>query len=223
MSAMGEIAPWLVWLLAAYLIGSVPFGLLIGLARGVDIRKAGSGNVGATNAGRVLGRKWGLLCFALDVLKGLGPVLAYGVVHELTVGGAGDAAAALQWLAVAAAAVIGHIFPVWLKFRGGKGAATGLGVVLGVWPVLTVPGIVAAALWVVLLKKYGYVSLASIVAAAAMPVLTLVAGVLAERSPDVVAVYVAVTAVLALLVALRHRSNIVRLRAGTEPRVGTRA
>ena len=124
-----------VLILLAYLLGSVPFGLLIGLTHGVDIRNRGSGNIGATNLGRILGRKWGYLGFVLDVGKGLVPAwyagsylcrsYGLGARSELT------PAAQLVWLAVAAAAILGHMFPVYLRFRGGKGVATSLGVVLG--------------------------------------------------------------------------------------------
>src|SRR5690349_4488530 len=107
---------WALWVAIGYLSGSIPFGLLLGLWRGVDIRKAGSGNIGATNLGRVLGRKWGILCFVLDVLKGAVPVAAAG--GAMGVLGRGDlpAGQAWGWLAVAVAAVLGHVFPVWLGF-----------------------------------------------------------------------------------------------------------
>lgn len=207
---------WLLWLAAAYLAGSIPFGLLIGLSRGVDIRKHGSGNVGATNCGRVLGRRWGILCFVLDVAKGLTPVLAYSLAmrpHE-----ADGAGAALQWLAVAAAAVLGHVFPVWLGFRGGKGVATGLGVVLGMWPVLTGPAVLAGLVWLVTIKATGYVSVASIAAAVSLPVLAAAGALYRGLTMGELAVYVGLTALLAGLVVLRHRSNLAKLRAGTEPK-----
>lgn len=206
---------WIIWLIVAYLSGSVPYALLLGFARGIDIRQHGSGNVGASNAGRLLGRKWGIFCFLLDVAKGLFPVLGYGLMS-----GAARAdtspAAALLWLLVGAAAVVGHIFPVWLKFRGGKGVATGLGVVLGFWPVLTLPGIAAGLLWLIVIKSTGYISLASIVAAAALPALALIGCVIGGQSPGRTGVFVGLTLVLAALVVLRHRGNIARLRAGTE-------
>lgn len=229
---MNTTAVWCLWLAGAYLVGSVPFGLLIGLARGVDIRDAGSGNVGATNAGRVLGRSWGFLCFVLDVCKGLGPTLGYGLWSGLagvepgvqpgaeSVVGPGDALAALGWMAVASAAVFGHVFPVWLRFKGGKGVATGLGVLLGFWPVLTLPGVAVGLLWVVLVKSTGYVSLASVVASGSLPVLAVVSGLCWRREPGEIAVHAGVSTVLALLIAVRHRGNLRRLRAGTEPKAG---
>lgn len=225
---------WLGWLVGAYLVGSIPFGLLIGRARGVDIRAAGSGNLGATNVGRVLGRGWGVTCFALDVAKGLVPVALFGGLGHPAIatalgeapaatgaaqtGATATAVAALAWVSVAAAAVAGHVFPLYLGFRGGKGVATGLGVLLGVWPVLTLAGLAAAVLWLGLMLTKGYVSLASIAAAVALPVLTIASGAALGLRPSGITVYAAVTALLAALVLWRHRDNIARLRAGTEPR-----
>jgi len=215
---------WCLWLAGAYLVGSIPFGLLIGLARGVDIRKSGSGNVGATNAGRVLGRSWGTLCFLLDVGKGLGPTLGYGLYAGLahlgtsaaTEDGSSTAVAVLCWLAVAVATVLGHVFSIFLKFKGGKGVATGLGVVLGFWPVLTLPGIAAGLGWFALVKKTGYVSLASMAAACSLPILAVASSICWGRDLGETAVYAGVTFLLACLITLRHRSNIRRLLDGTE-------
>lgn len=208
---------WLLWLLGAYLLGAVPFGLLIGRLRGVDIRTQGSGNVGATNVGRILGKRWGIACFVLDLCKGLGPVLAYHLAAGVPGFVAGRAwLAALSWLAVGVAAVLGHIFPVWLKFKGGKGMATSLGALLGYYPVLTVPALGAAAVWFVVTKATAYVGLASVVAAAAMPVMAVAFGLAMGRDPGEVAVYGGVCALLAALVIVRHRGNLARLRAGTE-------
>jgi glycerol-3-phosphate acyltransferase PlsY len=225
---MNATAAWCLWLAGAYLIGSVPFGLLIGLSRGVDIRETGSGNVGATNAGRVLGRGWGMLCFFLDVGKGAGPTLGYGLWAGLahlggegaSEPGAGGAVALLGWLAIAVAAVLGHVFPVWLKFKGGKGVATALGVLLGFWPVLTIPGLFAGLGWVALVKTTGYVSIGSIGAACSMPVLAVVSALCFGRSAGETIVYAGVCLVLATLIIVRHRGNLQRLRAGTEPTAG---
>jgi glycerol-3-phosphate acyltransferase PlsY len=210
---------WWLWIPAAYLSGSVPFALLLGLARGVDIRKHGSGNVGATNCGRVLGRKWGVACFLLDVLKGSLPVAAAGVAMGWTDGQA-PGAWPWQWLSIAAAAVLGHVFPVWLRFRGGKGVATGFGVLLGVWPILTLAGVAGVVTWLAVLGVFRYVSLASIVAALALPLYAAAAGAWLGWSMQQRLPFIIVSAALAVLVAVRHRGNIRRLLAGTEPRVG---
>lgn len=207
------------WVLVGYLSGSVPFGLLIGFAKGVDIRRAGSGNVGATNTGRVLGRHWGFVCLVLDALKGFLPVLATG----LAMGWVGQPLTAIQawrWLAVATAAMLGHIFPLWLGFRGGKGVATGLGVLLGFWHVLTLPGLVAAGIWLLVAGWTGWVSLASITAAAVIPLLLLAIAVIGGQPWGHVMPFLVCTTALATLVILRHTSNIVRMCEGTEPRIG---
>lgn len=209
---------WLLWLAVGYLAGSVPFGLLIGWSRGVDIRRQGSGNIGATNVGRVLGRPWGVACFLLDLAKGFAPVWLYGCWAGLISGQTQGAAAALSWLAIAAAAIVGHIFPLWLGFRGGKGVATGLGALLGLWPVLTLSGAAAAVGWIIAILISGYVSVASIAAAVLLPPLAILSAALLGRPVDEIAVYAGVTVLLAALVVLRHRGNIARLRAGTEPK-----
>jgi glycerol-3-phosphate acyltransferase PlsY len=215
---------WALAVAGGYLCGSIPFGLVIGWARGVDIRQHGSRNIGATNCGRVLGRPWGIACFALDLLKGAAPVLATGWTLVKTDGAAGLPSPGLSaaWLGVGAAAVVGHVAPVWLRFKGGKGVATGFGVVLGVYPYLTIPAIGAAAVWIALVAACRYVSLGSIAAAAAMPALFL-AGAAWNRWPmDRCWPYLAVTSLMGALIIWRHRSNIQRLLAGTENKIGGR-
>jgi len=228
--------PWWCWIAVGYLCGSIPFGLLIGKAHGVDIRKHGSGNVGATNTGRVLGARWGQLCFLLDVLKGLIPVLvagmALGYIDEQRATGGGPSAGTLpfspstadswRWLAIAASPMLGHVFPVWLKFKGGKGVATGLGVLLGMWPVLTLPGVAAGLTWAVMAALFRYVSLASVTAGVLLPVYVLIAARVHGRPLDEMLPYLIVTGLMALLVIVRHRTNIKRLIAGTEPKIGSR-
>ncbi|MBU0637364.1 MAG: glycerol-3-phosphate acyltransferase, partial [Planctomycetes bacterium] len=140
---------WL-FIIGAFLLGSIPFGLLIGLARGVDIREHGSRNIGATNAGRVLGRKWGYLCLLLDILKGFVPTLAASFV---LIAEPAESVMLVQWMLVGLAAVLGHTFPIYLKFRGGKGVATTIGVALGIFPYYTVA--MAAALVLYALVRFG--------------------------------------------------------------------
>ena len=214
--------PWSAWLafvLLAYFVGSIPFGLLLARAKGVDIRTVGSGNIGATNVGRVLGRRLGVFCFVLDVGKGAAPVVAYGAWAGTLGGELGGTLGAVRWIVVAAAAMAGHVLPVWLKFKGGKGVATGLGVTLGMWPVLTVAGAAAAATWFALVRFTGYVSLGSVVAAAALPLLTALSGWAFGLAPGEIGAFAAVTAALGAMVLLRHRSNLRRLAAGTEEKV----
>jgi glycerol-3-phosphate acyltransferase PlsY len=214
----------------AYLLGSVPFGLIIAKAHGKDLRQIGSGNIGATNVSRALGRKWAYVCFLLDVLKGLAPTAAANpgapgfVLPELVRSGVGGTGVLWMWLAVGCAAVLGHIFPVYLRFKGGKGVATSLGVVLGVWPYWTVCGIAALFVWLVFVLVWRYVSLASMAAAAAFPLcLAAMIGLKADwHLAELYPLVVAATAMPVLVIA-RHRSNIRRLLAGTESKVLVRA
>lgn len=214
-------------LAGAYLVGSIPFGLLLGLARGVDIRLHGSGNIGATNAMRVLGKRIGALCFALDVAKGFAPTLLAG--WALGAFGAAPLTPGIAWLwvGVACATVAGHMFPVWLRFRGGKGVATGLGAMLAVWPHLTIPAALAAVAWVIAARATRYVGLSSCIAGVSVPVWACLTA-LARGGWSVEALrgawpFIAATALLAGVVVWRHRGNIARTLAGTEPRIGERA
>jgi glycerol-3-phosphate acyltransferase PlsY len=204
------------WMVAAYLLGSIPFGWLIGKARGVDIREHGSRNIGATNCGRVCGKPWGVLAFVLDVAKGFGPTLA-AVAWLPTVADFGSERS--RWLAtvlIAAAPILGHLFPVWLKFKGGKAVATALGVVLAL-PMLTVWALAAFGVWIVVTGLSRYVSVGSTVAALALAGLYLGferAGAWSDYLPVTVFILLVVA-----LVIVRHRSNYLRLIRGTENKV----
>lgn len=184
--------------LAAYVVGSIPTGLLLSKAvGGIDIRTTGSGNIGATNVYRTMGRTVGILTLIGDSLKGALPVVAAKAF------GYPDIVIALAGVA----AFLGHIFPVFLKFRGGKGVATALGVFLAVSP-----GAVLCSLLVfcIVLFAWRFVSLASLVAAAAMPLFTA----LIDRK----LVAVAMSVVIAAIVIIKHSDNIKRLKNGTENR-----
>jgi glycerol-3-phosphate acyltransferase PlsY len=219
------------------LLGSVPFALLIGLARGVDIRRIGSRNPGATNLGRALGLRYFFLAFVADAGKGLAPSLIWGLRSGLLAGDPLelDAAGSLAWLSVAAAPVLGHMFSPWVGFKGGKGVATGLGAMLGVWPWLGVPAIGAAAVFGVTLAVWRYVGLASSLAAASLPLWTWyffaqLSFMMSERArtqldrasePELVGwPYVAVAFALAAAVIWKHRGNLGRIVRGSEPRIG---
>ncbi|MFZ3209716.1 MAG: glycerol-3-phosphate 1-O-acyltransferase PlsY [Geobacteraceae bacterium] len=179
----------------AYLLGSVPTGLLLAKLFGMDIRMAGSGNIGATNVYRTVGRGVGVMTLAGDCLKGLLPVLAAKWLGLPDV-----------WIAATGcAAFLGHLYSVFLGFKGGKGVATALGVFLGISP-LAVP--VAVGLFALTLWKWRYVSLASISAAVAMPLLV---AFLYQKSHMIV-----ISVLIAALVIYKHRDNIHRLRSGTE-------
>jgi glycerol-3-phosphate acyltransferase PlsY len=185
-------------LLAAlsYIIGSVPFGLLISKAKGVDIRKQGSGNIGATNVLRCLGKPLGITCFVLDALKGYLPAALFPLIGKVdpTFG-----------ILFGTAAILGHNFPVFLNFKGGKGVATSAGVLLGVAPLAVVIGLAA---WVIVFKLSGYVSLGSIIAT----LVVIITGWTAGYGP----VIATALTLLGALSIYRHRSNIQRLLAGTE-------
>jgi glycerol-3-phosphate acyltransferase PlsY len=186
--------------LLAYLAGSIPFGVLIARALGLgDLRKIGSGNIGATNVLRTGNKRAAAATLLLDAAKGAVAVLAARYF-------AGETAAMLAGLA----AFLGHLYPVWLGFRGGKGVATFLGVLLALaWPV----GLLACATWAAVAAAFRYSSLAALAAAASAPVWLLLLG---PRQ----AVWLALA--LAALVFLRHRANIGRLFGGTEPRIGAK-
>jgi acyl phosphate:glycerol-3-phosphate acyltransferase len=194
----------LLGVLAAYLIGSIPFGFLAARAKGVDIFKAGSGNIGATNISRVLGRKYGLLVFALDVLKGALPTAA---MHALNPEPAWAVAAGLG-------AILGHLFPLYLRFHGGKGVATGFGVVAVLLPL---PAVIAFTVWLAVLAATRYVSLASIVAVVALVTVRILGtpGPFAAHELAVSSFCLAT----AVLVIIKHRTNIGRLVQGKENRV----
>jgi glycerol-3-phosphate acyltransferase PlsY len=181
---------------AAYLLGSIPTGLILArLVGGVDIRTAGSGNIGATNVYRTLGRTVGVMTLAGDCLKGLVPVL---IALRLGVGE--------PWLVtVGLAAFLGHVFTIFLRFKGGKGVATALGVFLGLTPLAV---LAALGVFIVIVGVSRYISLGSISAAAAMPLAVWLTG----GSP----LRCTLTAVIALVVIGKHHENIRRLLAGTE-------
>lgn len=195
----------------AYLLGSVPVGFLLARARGIDIRAQGSGNIGATNVGRVLGKPLGILVFALDFLKGAVPVLLVlqGTAGSLFPEGASPAGPAV---AAGLAAFLGHCFPLWLGFRGGKGVATGAGVVAMLVPL---PALYGALAWLVAVSSWGYVSLASLLAAVALNLAHLALGGFREPTDPRSLFCLAA----GILVFVRHASNIRRLCQGTENRL----
>ena len=182
-------------LISAYLLGSVPTGLLLARAMGVNIRETGSGNIGATNVYRTMGRKVGILTLIGDCLKGLIPVLVAKWLGLPPV-----------WVAaIGLAAFLGHVYTIFLCFKGGKGVATALGVFLGTSPLSV---LFAVAVFALVLYRWRYVSLASVAAAAFIPVIVWLIGC----SPEMTAM----SFVIAAVVIFRHRENIGRLRAGTE-------
>lgn len=204
----------ILWLLA-YLLGAIPFGAAIGWIKGVDLSKAGSGNIGATNAGRVLGRPFAVIVFALDFLKGAVPTwLTIRFATSLPESGTGFGPVEVLQVGTAAAAFLGHMFPIYLKFRGGKGVAVGAGVAAALAPIPFAAAVVAWALTALVSR---YVSAASLAAAAALALVRLSEPSAFERGPIIVTAFITFGA---MLVVWKHRGNIVRLKKGTESRIG---
>jgi acyl phosphate:glycerol-3-phosphate acyltransferase len=198
-------------LIGSYLLGSIPFGFLAGRLAGIDIRKAGSGNVGATNVVRVLGKRYGYPVFALDFLKGFGAVkvsmlmAAPGRPPEWN-------SSEIVGILAAMSSILGHLYPPWLKFKGGKGVATSAGALLALTPV---PTLIGVAIWIIVFWMTRYVSLASITATVVLPIVILV---VTSQDPNNGKPLVYASACVAAVVIWRHRSNLSRLIRGTEPR-----
>jgi glycerol-3-phosphate acyltransferase PlsY len=221
MSLHGQLAT-----LAAitYFVGALPFGLLVGLAKGVDIRQHGSKNIGASNAGRVLGhRRYFFVVMLLDLLKSLIPMAIASWMVLRTPVEARTQLTFLLWLGIGIAAILGHVFPIYLKFKGGKGVATSAGVVLGLFPYFTWAGIICVLTFLIFLKKWKYISVGSIAAAVIFPF--AYAGIGLWQKWDITGrqLPLLVLAIgLCSLVIWRHRENIKRLRAGTENKIRSR-
>lgn len=201
----------IVALLIAFAAGSVPTALLMGRVRGVDIREHGSGNVGATNAFRVLGKPWGLTCLAIDIAKGWIPALIFAGPAWAP----GGADRAIWMLAVGLTAVAGHSFSPWLGWKGGKGVATSLGVFLAVAPL---SALVCVVMGLGIIWRTGFVSLASIAGSVMLPISILVLAPGGEKPWGLVGA----TAALGAFVIWKHRINIEHLKNGTEARISIR-
>lgn len=190
-------------IIIAYLLGSIPFGLLIGKIKGIDLRKFGSGNIGATNAYRILGFKWGLLVAVLDILKG---IIAVQIAQSLLP--AQTSGSFIIHILAGLAAIAGHNWSIFLGFNGGRGVATAVGVLLKLEPLVI---LILLFVWLGIIFITRYVSLASITSALLVPFLMFFLG-----SPGVYIIFGVLTAVF---VIYRHRPNIARLLAGNENRI----
>lgn len=204
---------WIVIIVLCYLIGSLPSGYLVGKSQGVDIRQHGSGNIGATNVLRVMGKKWGYLVFLGDSLKGF---LAVKVGVWLGASAAVDIT--LAGVVAGICCIIGHNYTVWLHFKGGKGIATSIGVLLAIVPVVIV--LIVLIVWLAVFFIWKYVSLASIFAALSLPVAVLALFPLVARGNYWV--LLSFSLIVAALAVWRHRSNIDRLLQGKENRFGSK-
>lgn len=229
--------------LLAFLLGSIPFGLLIAKAKGVDIRKHGSGNIGATNVYRVIGRKYGITCLLLDALKGFIPViiavnlipvlgrtpmLHLAFMENLAINPAPEQfTAQLLHVITALAAVLGHNYSPWIGFKGGKGIATSAGVLIGLMPAAV---LVLLVVFIITLLVTRYVAVASMVAAVCLPIVTHLgaryhtneAGVSLWESGTWNKPLFYFTVTIAVLAVWKHRSNIRRLLDGTESKFGSK-
>ncbi len=212
---------WMISIACAYFAGSIPFGVLISSMKGVDIRQKGSKNIGATNVGRVLGKKLGLICFILDVLKGAAPVLVVGLISGMFGKKIGDIETVnmLLWICVAVTALLGHMYSPWLKFAGGKGVATTFGGMVAMWPLLTFPVLLAFVAWAITLKSSKMVSLASLISALVLFLDSIIVVFLNSNVKHAWPL-LAATATIALMVFWKHRSNILRIMSGEEPKIG---
>ncbi len=237
---------WWMFIPIAFLAGSVPFGYLIGKANGIDIRTVGSGNIGATNLGRALGKRFFYACFFLDMTKGMMPTLIaghfMGTLGTMRV----ETTDAFWWLFVMVAAVLGHMFTPWLGFKGGKGVATALGAMVGILPAMALPASGALLVYLMVLALWRYVSLASTAAAASLPLWTWIVfaqyqtlmirqastrtdwedlpaeqiELIKSDIPNYGMPFFVVSLMLAILVIYKHRSNLGRIMEGKEPQIG---
>ena len=208
-----EVVSYIVTACVAYLLGSIPTGYIVAKSRGIDIRTVGSGNIGATNVFRILGKPAGIFVLVVDALKGFVSCYFIGpFVYRLMVGRLDDGSATEEYLKIVGGflAILGHNYTCWLKFKGGKGIATSAGVTLALLPVAF--GI-SLAVWLILFASTLYVSAASIVAAVVLPI---AAWWPARKTP----VMILVALLIAVLAIYKHRSNIRRLLDGTENRFG---
>jgi glycerol-3-phosphate acyltransferase PlsY len=193
--------PSIFFAIAAYIVGSIPFGKLIaGHVARIDITRRGSGNIGATNVARELGMKWGIITLILDMLKGLAPMVAF----SLYASGSGTGCE-IALAGIGLCALLGHMFPLFLRFRGGKGVATALGVYLAMSPLSCLCGLI---LFVLVVAIWDFVSLGSLIAACAMPLFLILFG---KPYP-----FIAASLFMALLICFKHRENMGRLIRGEE-------
>lgn len=212
-----DISLYLLTALGAYLLGSIPSGYLAGKAKGIDIRTLGSGNIGATNAFRILGKPAGVMVLLADALKGwlavhFMPLLAH---HIFPAANWTEQTQELLRITAAIVVILGHNYTCWLKFKGGKGIATSAGVLIALVPLTFLAGLVV---WIVVCMATRYVSVASISAAAILPLVTWIAHVwLGGRYTLLM---VGITFLMGALAIYKHKPNIVRLMRGTENKVG---
>ena len=212
----------------SFLVGGIPFGVILTAARGIDIRTVASGNIGATNVARALGAKWGYFCFGLDVLKGALPTVVMGILLRGRWQMGDSALGFLAWALVGCSAVLGHVFPIYLKFRGGKGVATSAGVALAIWPFYTLPALVGLVAWLVVTLVSRTVSIGSLAACLAFLISYLAGFWIFDQPRWIISPWslqsqwplLVAACLLPVLIIIRHRANISRLLTGQESRIG---
>lgn len=210
---METALPYIIFVTAAYLLGAVPFGFIVARARGIDIRTVGSGNIGATNVLRSVGKSWGILTLLLDALKGLIPTIIFPILAAKYFSpGHPD----IMKVSCACAAILGHNFPVYLKFKGGKGVATTAGALIGLAPAALGIGLAAFALVFAISRM---VSLGSITAAIVIPIISWRQLYKTESIHGDCRLIPTALTILGLLIIWRHRTNIGRIIKGTENRI----
>ncbi len=206
--------------LGSFLLGGIPFGLLVGWLHGKDVRQIGSGNIGAMNVGRIFGREWFFVVFGLDLLKGLLPTLAGGWILGAIADASSETTFMISRLVIGLASILGHNYSPYLGFHGGKGVSTSLGVALGIYPDLTYPALASFGMWILGFGATRMSSVGSLAGGVFFPMFYLLAlryrgGTITGHWP-----FVAFSLVVAAMVVVRHRTNIARILAGTEARVG---
>ena len=216
------IMDWTIAITLSYLAGSIPFGVFIAKMKGVNIREHGSKNIGATNVGRVLGKKLGLICFVFDVLKGAIPVLVLGIIFGLFGKPIDELStnSMLLWICVAFASLLGHMYSPWLKFSGGKGVATTFGGLVAMWPLLTIPVLLAFLAWIITVQISKMISIASLIASLVLFADAIVI-VFYNSTFEHAWPLLALTGLIAVMVFWKHRTNIGRFFRGEEPKIGS--
>lgn len=204
--------------------GSVPFGLILGKHKGIDIRNIGSGNIGAMNIARALGGRWFWVVFALDLMKGLASTLTCGWLLSQPWTGAtvSPAMRDVCWLAAGLFAVLGHNYSPFVGFKGGKGVSTSLGVSLGIYPDLAIPALCCFFVWALGISSTRISSVGSLLGGVMFPLFYVAFAKWSGRSAGVSVPFFVFTLIIAGLIVIRHRANIARIFSGTEPRIAPR-
>ncbi|MDD5458248.1 MAG: glycerol-3-phosphate 1-O-acyltransferase PlsY [Phycisphaerae bacterium] len=210
---------FVILIVASYFLGSIPFALILAKLHKKDLFTIGSGNLGATNLSRALGKKWGYFCFLLDVCKGFIPMF----IGSRMISSPPTTAELFLWLFAGIAAVMGHVFSIYIGFKGGKGVATSFGVALGAWPYFTLVSACVLVVWIICVLIWRYISLASIIAAFSFPLfLSAAIAILPDWNFPTLWPLLLAALLIAFMVTIRHKENIKRIARGTESKIFTK-